>query len=109
MHPSLFWPPFLVNRQERGHLPLTGNRVYWPFGVKTLASHSTSVQVGEIMTYTPELSMQSSMALRHIAWALGLLMTETLASNLDKIRICEAYRDRRCQEYLFGQDQTRRQ
>jgi hypothetical protein len=101
--------------QNIGHL---GSK-HWLFGVKTLAVYwhyirHLSVQMVEIMAYTPELSMQSSMALRHMAWALGLPMTETiervfvhLASSLDKVRICEACQDRRCQECLFGQDQTK--
>jgi hypothetical protein len=49
-----------------------------------------------------------------MAWALELPMTETiermfvhLASSLDKTMICETCQDRRCQECLLDQDQTK--
>jgi len=63
------------------------------------------------MAYTPELSLSHSRALRRVAWALGVPMTQAmtlvfdyLADVVDKEKVCAACRDRtRCQECVFRQ------
>ena len=67
------------------------------------------------MAYTPELSLQSSRALRRIAWALNLPMTkalervmEHLPGILDTRKVCEACRDKsKCDECLFSNPHTK--
>lgn len=63
------------------------------------------------MAYTPELSYQASCALRRIAWALDVPMTEAiervfehLPCILDKRKICQRCRDKtRCDDCAFNQ------
>ncbi|MFH2044787.1 MAG: hypothetical protein ABIK92_06550 [Pseudomonadota bacterium] len=62
------------------------------------------------MAYTPELTMKSSSALRRIAWALGVPMTQSiemvfdyLPQILDRNMVCAACRDKlKCHECSFN-------
>ena len=62
------------------------------------------------MAYTPELSQQNSAALRRIAWALDLPMTETMdrvffdiVNRVDKNKVCFSCKDKSvCGTCAFG-------
>ena len=62
------------------------------------------------MAYTPELCIEDSVALRRIAWSIGLPMTKTLSKIIslavgkkDYHKICEKCKDRsKCDTCMFG-------
>lgn len=62
------------------------------------------------MTYTPELSLESSRTLRRISWALGVPMTngiefvfDYLPQILDREMVCQGCRDKsKCTKCAFN-------